>query len=412
MYRYKRGYKMSITRQAVILVGGRGTRLKELTDKIPKPLLSIGGRSFLCYIMDNLIRQGFDDILLLSGYHSAMIEEFAETYSNINTFHIRCIPEKKPLGTGGALCHAKKWLNDTFILLNGDTFFDINLNDFIYSKKDKNNIKIALHKETNSSRFGHVILHDDKIISWIEKSNNTSGLINGGVYFFSKEFIPDYEENFSSLEKDIIPYFISKNKVTGKEYNNFFIDIGIKQDLDAAYTSIPNIVKRPAVFLDRDGVLNIDTGYPSDPKEIIWIPGAKSAVKKLNDAGYYVFVVTNQSGIGRGYYTEKQLAILHNWMQQELRKEGAHIDHFYYCPHHPECNPPCTCRKPYPGMLLQAIEQWPILTNKSFLIGDKQTDVEAAHRINIPGFYFQSGGEMDSFVNSIINQEMKEYGCM
>jgi len=127
--------------------------------------------------------------------------------------------------------------------------------------------------------------------------------------------------------------------------------------------------------LDRDGVLNEDANYVSLPEEVRWVSGAKSAVKRLNELGYYVFVVTNQAGVARGYYTESSVNALHDWMQQELRGVGGHIDAFYFCPHHPDFTGPCACRKPEPGMILQALNGWPIVQETSFLVGDKEWDV-------------------------------------
>jgi D-glycero-D-manno-heptose 1,7-bisphosphate phosphatase len=161
---------------------------------------------------------------------------------------------------------------------------------------------------------------------------------------------------------------------------------------------------RPAVFFDRDGVLNVDSNYVSRPDEFRWIDGAKAAVKRLNCAGYYVFVVTNQAGVARGYYDEAQVNSLHEWMQAELHVTGAHVDAFYYCPHHPDFTPPCTCRKPEPGMLLQAMDEWPIQAEQSFLVGDKSSDIEAASRAGIRGFLFSGTEPLDAFVTHLLAQ--------
>lgn len=152
-------------------------------------------------------------------------------------------------------------------------------------------------------------------------------------------------------------------------------------------------VRRPAAFLDRDGVLNVDHGYASRPEQLEWIDGAPEAVRLLNEAGYHVLVVTNQSGVARGYYSEDAVKAFHAQMQKDLASHGAHVDAFYFCPHHPEGTIKqlaihCRCRKPAPGMLEQAASEWPIDRNASFLIGDKDEDVGAAHAFNIRGFKF------------------------
>lgn len=160
--------------------------------------------------------------------------------------------------------------------------------------------------------------------------------------------------------------------------------------------------KRPAAFLDRDGVLNVDRGYAHRPDQLEWISGAPEAVRLLNEAGYYVFVITNQSGVARGYYGETDVRQFHAHMRDALRAHGARIDAFYYCPHHPEgvikeLAIRCRCRKPGPGMLEQAARDWPIDLNRSFLIGDKDDDLAAANSFHIHGIKFdaQTGSLVD-----------------
>lgn len=155
-------------------------------------------------------------------------------------------------------------------------------------------------------------------------------------------------------------------------------------------------MKRTAVFLDRDGVLNRDVNYLHRPEDFIWLEGAQAAVRYLNQQGYLVIVVTNQSGVARGYYSEAAVNYLHNWMNEQLEQIDAHIDAFYYCPHHPDgivgqyrqC---CACRKPEPGLILQAIDEWSIDVAGSLLIGDNRRDVEAAERAGIKGYLFTQG---------------------
>ena len=153
--------------------------------------------------------------------------------------------------------------------------------------------------------------------------------------------------------------------------------------------------KRPAAFLDRDGVLNVDRGYAHQPDDIEMIPGAAAAVRLLNQAGYYVLVVTNQSGVARGLYSEAAIEHVHRHMQDVLKTEGAHIDAFYYCPHHPdgavkEFALQCRCRKPEPGLLEQAARDWPVDLGRSFLIGDRDHDLAAAAAFHIRGIKFDA----------------------
>jgi D-glycero-D-manno-heptose 1,7-bisphosphate phosphatase len=163
---------------------------------------------------------------------------------------------------------------------------------------------------------------------------------------------------------------------------------------------------RPAAFLDRDGILNEDIGYAHRPDQIIWIPGAKEAVRLLNESGFHVFVVTNQAGIARGLYTEQHVDELHDWMRRELEPHGARIDDFRYSPFHPEFDDGrfshlAHWRKPEPGMLLDLMDVWPVATERSFMIGDRDSDVQAAQAANLRGFLF-TGGDLQEAIREIL----------
>jgi len=160
---------------------------------------------------------------------------------------------------------------------------------------------------------------------------------------------------------------------------------------------------KPALFLDRDGVLNEDRGYVHRWEDFQWVEGARETVAAFNAAGWLVIVVTNQSGVGRGYYTEDDVHALHARMREDLARVGAHIDAFYHAPQHPEApdeayrHPDPPLRKPNPGMLLQAFQDWPIDRETSLLIGDKTSDLEAALRAGVRGVLFE-GGDLKAFL--------------
>ena len=236
---------------------------------------------------------------------------------------------------------------------------------------------------------------------FVESFNDESKknrLINTGYCFVRKEIVNTIKKKVCSLEKDIFPILIKKKKLQGKIYNNLhnkFIDIGIPKDLNRASKFLKNVQKKPSIFLDRDGVINKNLGYVHKKKNFIWRKGIFKFIKNLNDNNYYIFVVSNQSGIGRGYYTEKDLEKLNSWINFTLYKKGAHIDEFFHAPYFKNSNNKkfrkfSNLRKPNTGMIDLAKKKWKIDLKKSILIGDKLSDKQTAikSKINYKIFNF------------------------
>jgi D,D-heptose 1,7-bisphosphate phosphatase len=236
--------------------------------------------------------------------------------------------------------------------------------------------------------------------SFVPAGAQQDGPINAGVYCVRRAILDFIKDLPCSLEQTVFPQLAEAGQLTASVYDGFFIDIGIPADFDRAQRELPERVRRPAVFFDRDGVLNIDKGYVHRAEDFEWVAGAREAIRLCNDSGYFVFVVTNQSGVARGYYGVEAVHRLHDWMDRDLARIGAHVDEFQYCPYHEdgiveELRRASDRRKPAPGMILDCLAGWPVRKEGSLLIGDKGHDLDAAAAAAVPGHLFAGGNLMD-----------------
>ncbi len=395
-------------RQAVLLVGGKGTRLGDLTQDTPKPLLEVApGVRFLDVLLYEVARHGFDDILLLAGHHGDQIE-LAYNNKRVLDSKIEVLREPQAMGTGGALRHASARLAPWFLMGNGDSLFEINLRALAQSPDDSFDARLALRMIDDPARFGAVSLEGEHVVSFHEKNESLKGpaLVNGGLYLLNRDPILGQIQGPASIEQDVFPKIAKAGHLLGKTFDGYFLDMGLPETYAQARREIPARRIRPAAFLDRDGVLNHDEGYTHKPEDLKLMPGASKAVRMLNEAGYLVIVVSNQAGVGRGLYTLDDMHAFHRALSDELAGAGAHLDAIYTCPYHAEAeldeyrvdNHPD--RKPNPGMIITAMQEWPIDRSRSFLVGDKPSDIEAAKNAGIPGHAY-AGGDLSELVARI-----------
>ncbi len=391
---------MSAARQAIFLVGGKGMRLGALTTDTPKPLLPIApGVRFLDVVLEEAARHGFTDILLLAGHLGEQVEA---AYHNKKVYEatVRVIREPTPQGTGGALRFASDHLAPAFLMGNGDSLFEINLRALAAPLPPSVGARLALRTVPDPGRYGSVVQEGPHIVRFLEKDPSMAGPapINGGLYFMRRDVL-NLIEGPCSIEQDVFPKLASARELEGQLFDGYFLDMGLPDTFAQAQVEVPLRRLRPCAFLDRDGVLNTEIGYAHKPEQLEWMPGAREAVRGLNEAGYLVVVVTNQAGVARGYYPEEQVQVFHAAMAEELAALGAHIDAWYHCPYHEDGVVPAYTvadhpdRKPNPGMLKRAMAEWPIRREGSFLVGDKMSDLEAAQAAGVPGHLY-SGGDL------------------
>jgi D,D-heptose 1,7-bisphosphate phosphatase len=405
--------------QAVILVGGIGSRLGDIAAFNPKPLLPVGGRPFIEHLIQEISRYGFKRVTLLAGH---LGEKVRSAYDGkiLSGLSIDVLVEPSAMGTGGALAHAAALgrLDSTFLLTNGDSWLDMDLGKAIYhwtsvSNRQQNiTVQLVLHSVTDAGRYGAVSICVGRVTEFREKSAESAGqpaLINAGIYIIDRRALESLPaDRPSSLENHLLPKLAEQGAVSGivSPQGSYFIDIGLPETYQAAAADFVRRRRRPALFLDRDGTLNFDQGYTHKSEELLWLPGAIEAVRHANDAGYYAFVVTNQAGVAYGRYDEQQVRSFHQAMQKQLLDKGAHIDAFEWCPHHPhglieEYRMHCRRRKPGPGMILDLISSWPVDIGRSLLIGNAMTDMEAAKAAGIMGVLYEGGSLRELVMNYI-----------
>jgi len=378
---------------AVILAGGYGRRILKVTkNKIPKPLLKINKKPFLDYLIQNLSKYNINKIYIIAGHKGLLIKKrYQDKYQNL--VQVECTVEKKTLGTAYALNYIKNKIKNDFILINGDTFVDFNLNYFFKKKINKFFIGcMVVTKDFKNSLTNNLLNLDiDKKKRIIFSKKNK--FISSGIIFLRKKILKLINEKTFSLENDILNKLIIKKKLKGIEHKGMFIDIGTPKNFFLAKKIIKKKTYRPAIFFDRDGVINYDYGYTYKIRDFKFKPQIIKTLKFISNKNFYIFIVTNQSGIARGYYGTNDFIKLQEHIKKKLLIKNIFINDVVYCPHYKtgivkKFSINCNCRKPKTGMVEYLKENWTINIKKSLFIGDNITDKICAQRSDINFIFY------------------------
>lgn len=394
--------------EAIILAGGLGTRLRPCVDNLPKPLAPIGGKPFLRYLLDYLYANGVTRAVISTGYLAEAVEEFiGKSHRGMVVDYCR---EDSPLGTGGAIKKALAMCREDCVLaLNGDSYFNVDLFEMkAFHEASGCPLTLAAKEVECAERSGFLTCENGRLSGFREKGVKASGLINGGVYFMKRNLLDGIAEEKFSFEKQILESGMFPVGVY--ESGGYFIDIGIPENYKKAQEEkhmLSASVMRRAVFLDRDGTLNFDTGHLYKKEDFRFLENADKAVAAIKSKGYLAIVITNQAGIAKNLYTADDVELLHEHIDRELFTNcGTSVDGYYYCPHHPQaviedlrCE--CSCRKPQAGLILKAVSDFESIginidLKNSFTVGNRRSDLLAGINAGTSGNILIGSDEPDA----------------
>lgn len=398
--------------KTVIMAGGKGTRISSVASDIPKPMIKIEGKPVLEREIECLRDQGFTDLIITVSHLADHIISYFGDGSAFGV-HIKYFVEESPLGNAGALFKLRDDLDTDFLLLNADSIFDIDFNRFVDYHRAKGGL-VTLFTHPNSHPYDSGVLIADEagtVQQWLTKEDIKPqwyrNRVNAGLHVINPAVLDmtgidgDTVGNEADgkivkvdLDRQILKPLCGTGKIFCYDSSEYVKDMGTPDrykmvcgDYRCGRVQAKNLKqKQKAVFLDRDGTINKHVGFLRNIDDFELLPGVADAIKAINASGYLAIVVTNQPVIARGEVTYEQLQEIHNKMETLLGAEGAYLDGIYFCPHHPhkgyegeipELKIECDCRKPRPGMLMKASEDFNIDLSASWMIGDGENDIKA-----------------------------------
>ena len=402
---------------AVIMAGGKGSRLKSITnDEIPKPMVPLEGKPLLHYQVEKLRDYGIKKIIMIIGHLGEKIKEYFKDGSDFGV-KIEYIVENEPLGTAGAFYYLKNKIDcDDFLLVFGDIFFDIDflrMENFHLTKS----ALATLFVHPNSHPFDSDLIKMDEEgrVTGFDSKNNVrdywyDNMVNAGIYVLNKSILDFVKEPIKTdFEKDILAKQVELGtNIYAYHSPEYVKDVGTVGRINATVEELKSGLiqsknlknKQRAIFIDRDGTVNILDGFISKPEKLILYDGVIEAIKKINKSGALAIIISNQPVIARGECSFEELGNIHNKLKTLLGEKGAFLDDIFYCPHHPDkgfegevesLKFDCECRKPKTGMIKEAVKKYNIDLDKSYMVGDSTMDLEMAKNAGIKAVLVKTG---------------------
>lgn len=391
---------------AVIMAGGQGTRLKNISGNIPKPMVPINGKPVLQLQLENLIQNNIKEIIIIIGKNGHTISDYFGDGSHWN-IKITYITEQQPLGTAGAFYYLKNLVKNDFFLIFGDLVLDIDWERlFQYHKKKSALITMLVHPNTHPFDSDIIDADSNGRVKQIFPKNEVRtvfhhNLINSGIYVMSPMVIDLIDQpRKMDLEKDIVTRMISSGQIYAYRSTEYVKDMGtpqryetVTQELNRNIASMRNLKKKQCcIFMDRDGTINQLDGYINRPEQLKLYDFVPASLKKLNSSKYLGIIITNQPVLARGECSYQMLEEIHKKLETDLGENGCFIDDLYFCPHHPDSGFPgenkqlkiqCDCRKPNTGMIRKAIEDHNLDAGHCWIIGDTTTDIQTGRNAGL-----------------------------
>ena len=399
--------------KTVIMAGGKGTRISSIASDIPKPMIKIDDKPVLEHEIECLRDQGFTDIIITVSHLGNIIMDYFGDGSKISPVtgksfgvNIEYFYEETPLGTAGALFQLKDKLTEDFLLLNADAIFDIDFNRFVNFHKSHNGlVTLFTHPNNHPYDSSLIIAGEDGIVKkWLTKEERPQyykNRVNAGLHVVSPKVLEmEIDTPKIDLDRQILRPLAEAGVIYTYDSPEYVKDMGtpdryylVEKHFREGIVESKNLHnKQKAIFLDRDGTLNKYVGFLKDIDDFELLPGVSEAIKKINESGYLAIVITNQPVIARGDVTFDELQQIHNKMETLLGNDGAYVDSIYYCPHHPdkgfegevkELKIDCDCRKPKPGLIYKAIQDFNIDLSESWMIGDTEVNQKLAENLGL-----------------------------